>query len=354
MPRALHSFGRGGFEAEETFDTGVSCASCSSVDSAFQTGGPLLRSALSALPMQSARGFSAGASDEEMQPSQAAYFGPSACISTYRASEGTCVVQTKCKDVDISNFAVGVTCLDKVGDYTRYIFGKGGFDPEESFDTRLECEACLGVGEDPVLQQLQGALPKMLVEDVNSLKGIVKNLVEEVNTLTQGAAAKKLSGAMAQNVTGEVKDNSQATTQVEKTQEVTPTIAPLGGATMVPYDELAPAPALAAAPAAHKEGVEATQQEPTSVLVAAPVRPARFEPTAPAPQLAEPAKMIVVDGVTYVPASSALAESPLVALPLIQESVESTPLVVHVLRGYPRALQAPTSLKDVFQRLSRS
>jgi hypothetical protein len=80
-----------------------------------------------------------------MAPQKASFYGPNACISTFRAPLGTCIVQTKCKNADISNFDVGITCVDKRGAYTQHLFGIGKFALNETFDTAIECERCLGV-----------------------------------------------------------------------------------------------------------------------------------------------------------------------------------------------------------------
>merc|ERR1719181_371212 len=192
VPHALHSFGIGGFEANEVFDSGVRCHRCSTVQNAFagfdQTSMSLARS----LPL----GHTAPSADlgtlKEMTPQEAAFYGPKACISTFRSPAGTCIVQTRCGTSDISAYDVGITCLDKSGDYTRYLFGKGNFEKEETFDTRIECEVCLGVGAESGEQQIHGVLPKQLVEDVNTLKDEVLALKLEVKAMQNGAGNSKI------------------------------------------------------------------------------------------------------------------------------------------------------------------
>merc|ERR1712060_47783 len=105
-----------------------------------------------------------------------------------------------CTNADISDFNTGVTCLDKSGGYVRYLFGRGAFQSEETFDTRIECELCLGVSEDEP-RQIKGVVPKQLVEDVNALKVEVAMLREEVETIRSGsgrgtAEAYKTSSAL--------------------------------------------------------------------------------------------------------------------------------------------------------------
>lgn len=201
MPHALHSFGRGGFEASELFDTGVKCKSCLSVETAYRTGGPLLRNALAALPQGrlAARTMPGahlpGALTEPgivpktavdidtIEPEEVTHFGPKACISTFLAPTGTCLIRTRCKNVDLSGFNIGVTCLDTSGGYTRYLFGKEVFQPLETFDTQLQCYKCLGVGAESSMFAAHSALPKQLMEDVGSLKSDVENLAEQVRLL---------------------------------------------------------------------------------------------------------------------------------------------------------------------------
>lgn len=237
-----HSYGVGGFDADEVFDSGVPCDSCTTVAYAQLSGGKLVHNevlesseegapadaaaALAKAPSPSdERALNSGepdAHDDDLQglakaPSpgkrqfkgvvedllpnstvkkegdDAAFFGPSACISTYLSKTNTCIIQTRCRGVDLSNFAVGVTCLDKTGDYTRYLFGKNGFEAEEIFDTTLPCQACIGVGDQPSYQ-LSGLVPKTMVEDLSSLKSELSALRKEVTMMKNGNDAKEQKG----------------------------------------------------------------------------------------------------------------------------------------------------------------
>merc|ERR1719375_714447 len=42
-------------------------------------------------------------------------YGPQKCVSTWRSEEGHCIVQTACKDVDISAYEFGLICVDSKG-----------------------------------------------------------------------------------------------------------------------------------------------------------------------------------------------------------------------------------------------
>jgi len=201
--RTQHSYGTGGFDAEEVFDSGVQCDSCSTVEFAQFTDGALVHNevltsgeegAAAPSPAPSPGGEQHTGVDEALLHNgskangsdRTAFFGPSACISTYLSPAGTCMIQTRCRGVDLSSFAVGVTCLDKTGDYTRYLFGKNGFDDEELFDTTLKCQACIGVGlGDQPSYQLTGLVPKTIVEDLGTLKTEISDLRKEVSLLKQ-------------------------------------------------------------------------------------------------------------------------------------------------------------------------
>jgi len=74
-----------------------------------------------------------------------AKYGPDDCVSTYRNSLGECVVQTKCKGIDVSDYEFGLRCVDKAGKSVHHTFGMRSFDQEETFDTLIKCDKCLGL-----------------------------------------------------------------------------------------------------------------------------------------------------------------------------------------------------------------
>jgi hypothetical protein len=202
MPYALHSFGRGSFKVEETFDTRVRCKTCQSVDTAFREGDSMVQNALAALPLSRLPSMSPDDSPalydpKELAafvPKEAAVFGPDYCISTFRAPAGTCLIRTRCADSDLSSFNVGLTCLDKSGGYTRYLFGKDTFSKEETFDTLVSCEKCLGVGAESSMSAMHGLIPRKLVEDVGALKVDVQTLNEKIRVLQGGSATSASEG----------------------------------------------------------------------------------------------------------------------------------------------------------------
>jgi len=376
VPHALHSFGRGGFAAEEEFDTEIPCTQCASVDTAFSTGGPVVRAALQSLaksgeesqevaekatprdpvespkeanlrePVESPKEapprepvespLSSGETGElrEAKPAEAAFYGPKNCIATFRSpSYGTCIIQTRCIGADLSAFNVGVTCLDASAAYSRYLFGRGVFEAEEIFDTRIECELCLGVGDgDPATQQLTGALPKQLLEDVSSLKSEVQLLKEELGAILRGLPLDSTDGGSG-NGTNATGQSAVATPSPAVEAEATSKPAVEVEATTVPpttttTEALAPAPSLARAPAHLRPGVAATTtptaevEATTSASIATDVATATTtaEALAPAPAVAAtttPAAEVEAT-TSEAPSSAPPSESsttPLVAAP---------------------------------------
>jgi len=127
--------------------------------------------------------------NDAMKPAEANYYGPSACVAAFLSPRGTCIIQTRCVKKDLDDFNMGITCVEKSGSSSRYLFGTGVFQAEETFDTRLECDICLGVGDGTTdLQKVHGVVPKQLIEDVNTLKAEMRLLQEEMRGLRASQA----------------------------------------------------------------------------------------------------------------------------------------------------------------------
>jgi hypothetical protein len=82
----IHSFGTGGFLDEETFDTGVTCKTCSPAE-----GGVLLTA-----ESDEATTAAPAAAEEAVPPKSASFYGPGSCVASYRSPSGTCIVETRC------------------------------------------------------------------------------------------------------------------------------------------------------------------------------------------------------------------------------------------------------------------
>jgi len=205
-----HSYGQGGFDSLEDFDTGVKCSRCS--PSSPLSSGTIRkrlapsaprdepaalhlqnRSQLSAEPTASQttanetdaviksavkeeeRGVAkvekmsrsalekASEGEEEQQEAEdeegedkegempagaVSRFGPKNCVSAYKSPEGHCVVKTACSTQEISGFDFGLLCVDASGSPVRHIFGKGSFAAKETFDTLIPCQRCLGPNDE--------------------------------------------------------------------------------------------------------------------------------------------------------------------------------------------------------------
>jgi hypothetical protein len=165
--KVQHSFGEGNFDPKENFDTGVTCAECEPTE-----GGVLVET-------KSDDGETKAAAPEaNVPPSDAAFYGPGGCVATYRSGAGTCVMQTRCTGKDTTEYNFGLTCVDAEGSTTRHLFGVNSFDPEETFDTLVECKLCLGLDGDDAAKNVTA-----LTKDVQALQGEMKEIQADVATI---------------------------------------------------------------------------------------------------------------------------------------------------------------------------
>lgn len=96
-------------------------------------------------------------------------FGPDNCVKVYRSSAGHCIMQTKCTGSYMEGYEYGLVCADEHGKPTRHMFGQNSFSPEETFDTLIQCDQCLGLEEIPKDMALAGEVHS-IEKDVESLK----------------------------------------------------------------------------------------------------------------------------------------------------------------------------------------
>lgn len=214
-----HSFGRGGFEPKEDFDTEIQCKTCAEpMSEAAQANDPAAPSTPQQLPPQPAPAEPRAAPTREQAPaaiqalashSQAAsqrsaaqskstwffnseeslpvYYGPSDCVSTFKGMEGTCVLKTDCAAEDIQDYMFGLVCVSKNGIPIRHLFGKNSFDPKETFDTLIACEQCLGLSEIPREIMINGQI-HLLSSEVTKLEAVLGNLTQKVDMLLPSAS----------------------------------------------------------------------------------------------------------------------------------------------------------------------
>merc|ERR1712224_1171043 len=95
-------------------------------------------------------------------------------------------METKCEKENITDYEFGLICVDKTGEPVRHVFGKNSFDQEESFDTLIACDKCVGLDdiadETSLVKQVEALTTE--VEDMNktlsTLRTSVKKLKKEV------------------------------------------------------------------------------------------------------------------------------------------------------------------------------
>lgn len=218
-----HSFGTGGFDPSEEFDTEVKCDRCettSPADVVMKPAAPAPKKevvapapkivvsekpktevphtvpapvvfkakqrqqlATNATAESTAKAtFWPFTSAEKKEEPEVVKYGPNGCVSTWRSSEGHCIMRTNCKKEDITKYEFGLVCVDKVGSPVRHLFGQDSFDPEETFDTLIKCDKCLGLEDIPDAVALNGEV-MTLSKDIGNLKAVMKNISINVQML---------------------------------------------------------------------------------------------------------------------------------------------------------------------------
>jgi len=220
-----HSFGTGGFESSEEFDTEVKCDRCESVSAADVVAKPVEQTAQAAAPkpqpvakpeapqhvpgavaFKAKRHHVTKSKAEAEAKTQAGFwpftgsapsiipaakkepevvrYGPDGCVSTWKSEEDHCIIKTDCGKSDISKYEFGLVCVDKVGSPVRHLFGKDSFDKEETFDTLIKCDKCLGLEDIPDGVALNGEVMTMSKEIAN-LQAVMKNISINVQMLNK-------------------------------------------------------------------------------------------------------------------------------------------------------------------------
>jgi len=215
-----HSFGVGGFEGSEEFDTEVKCSRCASASSmnaakptvkkvkAVPKPVPAAPKPVAAAPVvpvvpkkvhteeiPGAMVFQAKTKTEaktkmwpftsskaKKEEPEVVKYGPNNCVSVHKSSEGHCIMNTDCAKDDISNYEFGLVCVDKVGSPVKHLFGKDSFDAKESFDTLIKCDQCLGLEDVPDSVALAGEVATM-GKEIAGLKAVLKNISINVQML---------------------------------------------------------------------------------------------------------------------------------------------------------------------------
>lgn len=223
-----HSYGLGGFDPVEAFDTGVPCQQClppqhalpGAQRSARRSAAPythdvapvpsrLLPAAAAHSPTAAALPVAQRAHTVEravpapmpthaltvlrakeappgiLDPtwsSEVSRYGPKECVSTWKSKRGHCIVRTECKGVDTKDYDFGMVCVDKEGVPTRHFFGKNSFQAAETFDTGVKCDRCIGLGTMSKEMRLRGTVASIMKE-VGGLKGEMLNISKSLSKL---------------------------------------------------------------------------------------------------------------------------------------------------------------------------
>lgn len=216
-----HSYGQGGFDSEESYDSSVACDQCLGPNQAPQValhastatavkqvgeddkdkdkddgkddeedakapaaapaGAPAKKADKpKGLPVDLKTDGKPWKDDKDREkylqglvakpPHNVSFYGPDNCVQTYLGDKGTCVMETKCKEKAIQDHELGLTCVEKDGKSARHLFGKNAFNPEEKFDTLIDCEICLG------LDVAKLDKPMSIKDTISSLKTEVDEL----------------------------------------------------------------------------------------------------------------------------------------------------------------------------------
>lgn len=189
-----HSFGFGGFDAQEEFDTGIQCASC---EPAADLSPPHPKASHPRAPR--ATPHAPHVALAAVKPEDVAYYGPGGCVSTWLDKySGHCFMKTFCANQNMAGYMYALVCVDKQGTPVKHTFGQDSFDPEETFDTLIECAECAGVEASG-----QAVGPSSLSTMLADVKAIEKSLgptiatIQRINEKVYGAPSEPVEKAAA-------------------------------------------------------------------------------------------------------------------------------------------------------------
>jgi hypothetical protein len=227
-----HSFGKGGFDAEESFDTSVECDVCglpsevskslkesekkfmSKADKSVakkkedmqedsvEDGTTYVDEETSSTETKKEKPVESKAvSLHRQEPATETYnkvsFGPSNCIETWLVPDkeqstdgegGYCYVSTQCENVQtevFKKYPIGVIASNKDGVPVRHLFGKNSFNAAEEFNTLIRATGCYGLDETAEAVTMEN--------EIKALSKVIYGVKQEVDTLqTQVGTAQSL------------------------------------------------------------------------------------------------------------------------------------------------------------------
>jgi hypothetical protein len=246
-----HSFGIGGFDDDDGFDTNVKCTTClppDAVEDGEETPKPHhthheigvgsltparaapehhIHQEVAVSKMPSAASFHAAvqksphshhevvvvgvklsaAGEDEVKgkedkttkeeppppPADTSSYGPGNCVSTWRnETTGTCIMQTSCDGQKTADHMFGLICKNEAkgkDSLVRHVFGRDSFNATETFDTLIPCQKCLSMG---YVKEDWDTVPKSpLAIAIKNLAGAVSKVKDGITSVKTDVAALK-------------------------------------------------------------------------------------------------------------------------------------------------------------------
>jgi len=210
-----HSFGFGGFDNNEEYDTAVKCTECRTPEQeAAKTPAKTPAQSTTKAPEQEQQVMAVAQREEKKEeekkeekkeeapitpPANAkiAKFGPDNCVSTWRDPKTAhCIVKTDCQGKDTTNYMFGLICggttcskqnekglvCEGSAGPVRHLFGKDSFEAVETFDTLIPCTECLALDAIPEDVQLADQI-NALGEDIKGMSAGMTELEKDVEKL---------------------------------------------------------------------------------------------------------------------------------------------------------------------------
>eukprot|EP00929_Paragymnodinium_shiwhaense_P076093 TRINITY_DN3903_c0_g1_i1.p1 TRINITY_DN3903_c0_g1~~TRINITY_DN3903_c0_g1_i1.p1 ORF type:complete len:672 (-),score=192.22 TRINITY_DN3903_c0_g1_i1:8-2023(-) len=134
----------------------------------------------------------------QLQPVDAdsvVFYGPSRCVGVYKAQNGHCVVQTKCANTNTKQYNFGMICKQPDGSMAKHEFGEDSFDKEETFDTLLKCDDCLGLEEEEAKKEGDPEEVKKLEAEMSDMKSMMGTMMQNMQNLQAELAASRGANA---------------------------------------------------------------------------------------------------------------------------------------------------------------
>jgi len=148
-------------------------------------------------------------------------FGPGNCIKTYVSPHDTCVMKTECKGLEgsLQEYTYGITCVEQDGTSKRHLFGQNSFYPEETFDTLINCTLCLGLDTSKFERSILRAAVSELRTKLDSFKKDVANVTVDVKKLDKVVFAPVVQAANKTDQSSKEQSSGEQSSEEESSDE---------------------------------------------------------------------------------------------------------------------------------------